>query len=145
MILRVRLTGLRREILSVLTPGQGIAADALKRRVAQARRLSPESPGWPAFKTSFARALRLLEARGVLEVRREQTLFADQACATWVALTETGRAARARALAPGEQALGDLGDDALAALARLLEDATDRELERVPALLEAERRRRRPE
>ena len=69
-----RLTGIRRALLSGLHfPGRGMVADKLKRAVALSRSLSPEKAGWDSFNSSFARALRLLEAAGALEVQREDT------------------------------------------------------------------------
>src|SRR4051794_23765454 len=105
-----RLTGMRRVLLSALVPGRGMAADELKRAVALSRALSPEKSGWPSFNSSFARALRLLEDAGALEVRRETSLF-QQACATWVRLTDTGEQARAKLVSSNEHGLGQLAPE----------------------------------
>src|SRR4051812_17409306 len=100
----IRLTGLRREVLAALTSGQGVAADELKRRVATGRGLAPEAPGWPTFSVSFARALRLLEAKGALEVERAAVFF-RKPCASWVRLTPWGEHERERVLARDERGL----------------------------------------
>ena len=138
------MTGLRREILSALSPGMGEDADQLRRRVAQGRGLDPAASGWPAFITSFARALRLLEQRGVLELERGEKHF-GRACTSWVRLTREGERARARVALPGERALGALepeSDDLVLRWERSLARASPRELERLAALVEAERARR---
>lgn len=141
----VILTGLRREILSALSPGAGASADELKRRVALSRGLSPDRRGWSSFNTSFARALRRLEELGAVEVEREQSIF-QKACARWVRLAERGEQERERLLEPREHALGRLardgGSELLPSWERLLACASDRELERLGRLLEAERLRR---
>lgn len=135
----LRLTGLRREVLAALVPGRGEDADALRRRVAQGRGLAPESAGWPAFSTSFARALRLLERAGALEVRREDTLF-GKACASWVALTELGARERERVLARSEGGLFAAAPET--DWRPLLERASDAELRRLADLIAKEWARR---
>ena len=104
----IRLTGLRREALAALTPGRGESVDALKRRVGSLRGLDPAAPGWGSFATSLVRTLRLLEARGLVELERAVTLF-GKPCTSWVRLTETGESERARAAARGEHALASTG------------------------------------
>jgi len=141
----IRLTGLRREVLAALTPGQGVAADELKRRVALGRELTPGARGWASFLVSFARALRLLEGHGALEVAREGTLF-KKPFATWVRLTESGEGQRERVLAPGERGLfglaPELGPEEWTAWEKLLARASTGELGRLEHLLARERSHR---
>jgi len=139
-----RLTGMRRALLAALPEGRGLSADELKRTVALARSLSPEKAGWPSFNSSFARALRLLEEAGALEIRRETTLF-QRACASWVRLTPVGEGARATLVARGEHGLGRLEPESpvLAGLAERFARASDAELARIEGLLAAERAARR--
>lgn len=138
-----RLTGMRRALLSALLPGRGMAADELKRAVALARSLAPDQRGWASFNSSFARALRLLEGAGALEIRRETTLF-QQACASWVRLTEKGARARAELVSLAEHGLGTLAPEgpALQDLEARFARASDAELGRIEALLSSERTRR---
>lgn len=141
----IRFTPLRRELLGALTPGQGLAADELKRRVALGRGLVPTSPGWDSFCVSFARALRLLEGKDALEVEREAVRF-QRACATWVRLTPGGECERARILARGDVALGALAKEPSSGVPeewhRWLAQASERELAGLEALLARERRHR---
>jgi hypothetical protein len=141
----IRLTGLRREILAALTPGQGAAADELRRRVATGRGLEPTSEGWPVFSVSYARALRLLEGRGVLELERAAVVF-GKPCPTWVRLTLEGERERLRAL--GRDVVEGLAseiaaeDRELARWERFLEHAQDEQLSRLDAILARELARR---
>jgi hypothetical protein len=142
----IRLTPLRREVLGALTPGQGVAADELKRRVALGRGLVPESPGWATFCVSFARALRLLEGKGALDVSREAVHF-QRACATWVRLTPEGERERGRVLERGERTLGRLEPEPSTGVPeewqRWLVHASEPELATLEELVAGERRRRR--
>ena len=130
----IRLTGLRREVLSALAPGQGVSFDELKRRVATARGLVPSSPGWPAYAVSFARACRLLEEKGALEVAREAVFF-QKPCASWVKLTEQGERDRERVLERSEHGLGALapepGRDELDHLREVLARLSESDLARI--------------
>jgi hypothetical protein len=141
----IRLTPLRRELLAALTPGQGIAADELKRRVGVGRGLLPDAKGWPPFTVSFARALRLLEKHGALEVAR-QAVFFQKPCASWVRLTTAGERERERVLGRDDHGLGllarELGPEVLDEWRRTLARAQDPDLERLETLLASERRRR---
>jgi hypothetical protein len=139
----IRLTGLRRELLQALPAGQGVASDELKRRVATGRGLVPGAPGWDTFNVSFARALRLLEGKGALEVAREAVFF-GQACATWVRLTPAGERERDRVIARDERGLGGLAPEPgpLDTWRHALESASDGELARLQDLVEQERARR---
>jgi len=138
-----RLTGMRRALLSALLPGRGMAADELKRTVALSRSLAPGEAGWDSFNSSFARATRLLEAAGALEVRREETLF-QRACASWIRLTAKGEAARARLVAKNEHGLGTLEPESpvLTGLEARFAQASDADLARIEALVAKERARR---
>jgi hypothetical protein len=139
----IKLTGIRREILSALVPGRSEDIDELKRRVALGRGLEPRSPRWPSFGVSFPRALRLLEERGVLTLGRAPTSF-DKPCITWITLPETGERERARILGPGDMALPWLEPESEVgrAFTALLARATDRELDRLASAFETERARR---
>ena len=138
-----RLTGMRRALLSALLPGRGMAADELKRTVALSRSLSPEKAGWASFNSSFARATRLLEAAGALEIRREETLF-KRACATWIRLTTKGESARSELVTKDEHGLGTLEpeDPVLSGLEARLTRTSDAELVRIERLVAKERTRR---
>jgi hypothetical protein len=138
-----RLTGMRRSLLSALLPGRGMAADALKRTVALSRSLSPDKAGWGSFNSSFTRALRLLEAAGALEIRREETLF-RRACATWIRLTPKGESARSELVTKDEHGLGTLEpeDLVLSGLEARFARASDAELARIEGLVAKERTRR---
>lgn len=141
---KLRLTGIRREILAGLRPGRGSSADQLKRTVATGRGLVAGGAGWLSFNTSFSRALRLLEQHGAIVVRRDDTLF-NLACVTWVALTEEGARERARLLVPEDGGLGLLAPEAPTLVSKVkpfLERATDRELEQILLLVQQERSRR---
>lgn len=141
----IRLTPLRCEVLGALTSGQGVSADELKRRVGTGRGLSPESPGWAPFTVSFARALRLLEGKGALEVARDDVLF-GHACATWVRLTPQGESERARVLARDERGLGKLTVELVPGVPgewrAWLGRASEPELAALEGLIEGERTRR---
>jgi len=141
----IRLTPLRREVLGSITPGQGVAADELKRRVALGRGLVPESAGWASFCVSYARALRLLEGKGALEVARETVRF-DNPCATWVRLTPGGERERERVLARGDRALGALEKEPAAGVPeewhRWICRASEAELGALERLVAREWRRR---
>lgn len=138
---RLKLTGLRRLVLSALEPGRGESADELRRRVALDRGLSPDGAGWRSFCTSFARALRLLEGRERLEVLRSETFF-KKPCAVWVRLTAQGERERERVAASKERGLFGLAPEASPLGSLDLAQASDLDLARLARRLEAERARR---
>ena len=139
----LKLTSLRRDILASLPSGRGESPDELRRKVALRRGLEPSAPRWPSFSVSFARALRLLEEQGALEVRRENVLF-QKPCMSWVALTERGERERDRAFAKHEGSLGLLAAEPslVAELEAKIERASDRELEALATLIRGEQDRR---
>jgi hypothetical protein len=139
----LKLTSLRRDILTALSPGRGESPDELRRRVALKRGLDPSSAKWPSFSVSFVRALRILEEKGALALRREVTLF-QKPCLSWVALTPLGERERARA-GPGNEGLLGLLEAETSLLTDLvprLASASESELEALATLVSAERTRR---
>jgi|SRR5579884_2918414 len=140
---RLKLTSIRRDILAALSPGRGESPDELRRKVALRRGLDPASAKWPSFSVSFARALRILEEKGALELRRETVLF-DKPCMSWVALTPLGERERSRAVPGREGLLGGLEPESslLVDLAPRLAQASEGELEALAELVSAERDRR---
>src|SRR5271155_4650898 len=139
----LKLTSLRREILAALSPGRGESPDELRRKVGLRRGLAPSSSRWPSFSVSFARALRILEEKGALELRREVTLF-QKPCLSWVSLTARGERERGRATPSREELLGLLEPEIslLVDLVPRLSGASERELEALATLVSAERERR---
>jgi hypothetical protein len=139
----LKLTSLRRDILSSLTSGHGESPDELRRKVALRRGLVPSAARWPSFSVSFARALRVLEEKGALEVRRESMLF-QKPCMSWVSLTALGESERERAFSKHDGSLGTLATEApLAAVLRArISQASERELEVLSAIVAAEHERR---
>jgi hypothetical protein len=139
----LKLTSLRRDILASLPSGRGESPDELRRKVALRRGLVPSAPRWPSFSVSFARALRVLEEKGALEVRRESVLF-QKPCMSWVALTALGESERDRAFSKHDGSLGTLTPETplVVALRTRIVQASEGELEALSALVLAERERR---
>jgi hypothetical protein len=139
----LKLTALRCEILAALSAEHGESPDELRRKVAIRRGLEPSSPGWPSFGVSFARALRILEEKGAVEVARETILF-QKPCMSWVRLTAAGARERSRAVSRSEEALGRLDPEEPIAqrLRPLIERASREDLDVLMALVSAERDRR---
>jgi hypothetical protein len=139
----LKLTSLRCDILAAISAEHGESPDELRRKVAIRRGLEPSSPGWPSFSVSFARALRILEEKGAVEVARETILF-QKPCMSWVRLTAAGTRERSRAVSRSDETLGRLEPEEPIAqrLRPLIEQASREDLDTLLALVSAERDRR---